>query len=180
MLSFRAMSGLKKRDAIRIKSEPLRGIRHVRPADVKGVSRYLPSSDLEPFIEHYWIVRWDVPGPQIAETMPHPSVHVVLERGASEVVGLMRSRFTRRLEGRGRVLGTRFRPGGFRPFLGAPVATLTDRRLPLADVFGPSSLSFERSALRHDDDREAVTVVEELLRTFRPVADDAMTLAVRI
>ena len=33
--------------------------------------------------------------------------------------------------------GIRFRPAGLRPFLGVPVSTLTDRRVAVADVFGP-------------------------------------------
>ena len=32
-----------------------------------------------------------------------------------------------------------FRPAGFHPFLGAPVATLTDRRVQVAEVFGPGT-----------------------------------------
>ena len=42
------------------------------------------------------------------------------------------------LEGEGRAFGIRFRPAGFHPFLGAPAATLTDRRVAVAEVFGPA------------------------------------------
>jgi AraC-like DNA-binding protein len=44
----------------------------------------------------------------------------------------------RTLEGRGWVFGVTFRPGCFRPFLGASVSTITGRALPAASVFGPA------------------------------------------
>ena len=36
------------------------------------------------------------------------------------------------------VFGVAFRPGGFRPFLGASVSTITDRVVPAVEVFGPA------------------------------------------
>src|SRR5262249_46769596 len=180
MVSSRPMAGLKKRDTIRIRDEPLPGVLHVRPGAVRGVSRYWPSSDLEQFVEHFWIVRWDVPEARVAETLPHPCVHLVLEEAASEVGGPMRARFTRVLVGQGRAGGTRFRPAGLRPFVTTPAAALTDRRLPLTKIFGAPAGELERLALRYKDDRKSVRVVEEFLRTVRPVANDAMALATRI
>ncbi len=41
------------------------------------------------------------------------------------------------LEGRDQVFGVAFRPGRFRPFLGAAVSTITDRVVPATEVFGP-------------------------------------------
>ena len=41
------------------------------------------------------------------------------------------------LAGRGRVVGVAFRAGRFRPFLRAPVSTITDRSIDARDVFGP-------------------------------------------
>lgn len=105
---------------VRVKHDPPRGILNLRSGEAfDGLSRYWPSGDPAPFVEHYWIVRWNLSEPRVVETLPHPSVHMVLESsGSSEIVGLMRKRFSRMLEGRGWVLGTRFRPGGFRPFVG--------------------------------------------------------------
>jgi AraC-like DNA-binding protein len=52
------------------------------------------------------------------------------------VHGVASRHIERVLEGRDRVVGMEFRPGAFRPFLQAPVATLTDRAVPAADVPG--------------------------------------------
>src|SRR5262245_21115430 len=175
------MRRLNKRDKVRIKNERPVGILHVRKTDpIPGVTRYWPSPDLEPFVEHYWVVRWDVTESQVAETVPIPSVHLVLEPDRSVVYGVMRARFSRRLSGRGRVLGTRFRPGAFRRFVDSSVSWLTNRQLAVPEVFGPESATLGERALRHDDDRRAIAVVERFLRTLRPTVDEAMIHAARI
>ena len=161
---------------VRIKDLNPRGLLNV-PRAVQ-LARYWPSDDLAPFIEHYWIVRWNVPEAQIAETLPHPSVHMVLEKSRSDLVGVMRSRFTRMLEGAGRVVGTKFHPGGFRAFVDRPVAAFTDRRWPVADIFGDDRFAAE--ALSHADDHESVAIIETFLRSLRPHLEDAMTLCGRI
>src|SRR5215213_1442350 len=83
------------------------------------LSRHLPSHALRFFIEHYWIVRWDLRGrePYLQETLPHPCVHLVIERGRSGIVGVMTGKFSHLLADEGRVFGVKFRPGAFYPFL---------------------------------------------------------------
>jgi AraC-like DNA-binding protein len=172
---------LKERDMVRLKDEEPRGFLNLREAVApQGLSRYWPSDDLAPFVEHHWIVRWNVAEPQITETLPHPSVHMVLERGRSAVVGVMRRKFSRILEGKGRVVATKFRPGAFSGFVDRPVASFTDRRWSVPSVFGGAAARLEDDALAHDDDLAAIEVVESFLRSLRPVATEAMDLAGRI
>lgn len=117
-------------------------------------SRHAPADDLLPFIEHFWIVGWDLEGrePHLAETLPHPSVHIVLERGVSRVAGVNRKRFSRLLEGKGVVFGIKFLPGGFYPFVGWPVSRITDRVLPLPEVFAGEGDQLETAVLGDADD----------------------------
>lgn len=175
MVGWPRPDGLKERDMLRLKHDKARGI--LDTASEQRVTRFWPSDDLAPFVEHYWIVRWDVAEPQTAETLPHPSVHMVLEEGHSAVVGVMRGKFSRVLEGRGRVVATKFRPGGFRAFVDRPVAAFSDRRWPVPGVFGPRGAGFDTEVLSHDDDMEAVRVVESFLRSFGPAASDTSALA---
>ena len=169
--------GLKKSDKVRVKPDPPRGILNVRPAAAgDGLALYSPSSDLDPFVEHYWIVRWDLTAPRVAETVPHPSVHMVLEAGRSEIVGVLRRKFSRVLAGRGWVVGTKFRPGGLRPFLAQSVSALTDRRVRVQEVFGSRALRLERDVFRCRDDMDALSAVESFLLSRRPVPDEAMDL----
>jgi AraC-like DNA-binding protein len=107
-------------------------------------------------------------------------IHLIIERGRSEVVGIMRTRFTRRLEGRGRVVATRFRPGGFRPFVSVPIATLTGKTFPLSALFGRRAKGLEDGVLAHEDDRGALQVLESFLRGLTPEGDPLLTLAGRI
>jgi AraC-like DNA-binding protein len=99
------------------------------------VARARPSPALAELVEHFWLVSWDLRGrdPHLQHTLPHPGVHLVAEPDHSGIQGVLTGRFSRRLEGAGRAFGVRFRPAGFQPFLGAPVAVLTDRRVPVAE-----------------------------------------------
>ncbi len=103
-----------------------------------GHTRLLPARELRPFIEHFWIVRWDLRGqaPQLAETLPHPSVYWLTENRTSLIHGVPTGRFSRLLKAKGRVFGVKFRPGGFYPFLRTPVAAFTDATLSLGKAFG--------------------------------------------
>ena len=170
---------MNERDSPRVKHDPPRGILNVRPAEAaNGLSRYWPSADLAPFVEHYWVVRWDVPEPRVAETVPHPSVHMVFESGGrADVVGVMRTRFTRVLKGRGRVVGTKFRPGAFRPFVDSPVSAFTDRRPTVRETFGARAAGLGPRVLAQDDDREGIAIVEAFLRGLEPRADEDLALA---
>jgi AraC-like DNA-binding protein len=105
---------------------------------------------------------------------------MVLERRRSEVVGVMRGRFSTTLEGAGRVIGTKFRPGAFRAFVDQPVVAFSDRRWPLRTVFGTAAGSFDAEALAHDEDTAAIAVIESFLRSLRPAFTAPMELAGRI
>lgn len=53
--------------------------------------RYLASSDVDAFVEHYCVVYWDVRGEPArrAAVLSHPSVHLVVGEGRAEVVGVV-------------------------------------------------------------------------------------------
>jgi AraC-like DNA-binding protein len=158
-----------------------RGVLHRRmTATSPGYARYWPDDDLAPFVEHLWTVVWDLESPTVSEVLSHPSVQLVIERASSAVAGVFTGRFVRRLEGCGRVLGVKFLPGGFRPFLPGPVSALTDRRAALAEVFGRSADDLERRTLAAPGPEAAFAVIQEFLRARRPEASEAMMQARRI
>ena len=53
----------------------------------------------------------------MAQVLPSPCVNVSVTNTEADVTGLVRKRYDRRLQGRGFVVGARFRPACFRPFL---------------------------------------------------------------
>ncbi|WP_328583119.1 helix-turn-helix domain-containing protein [Streptomyces sp. NBC_00370] len=99
-----------------------------------------PAAALRPYLEHYWLIDWDLTRPYVSHLVPHPSVNVVFQRFGEqepfgEVAGIGLELFTQKLEGRGLVRGVQFRPGGFRPFAPQwPVSRWTGQRLPVAEA----------------------------------------------
>ncbi|MFE2943703.1 DUF6597 domain-containing transcriptional factor [Streptomyces sp. NPDC059255] len=171
-----------------------------------------PAPALRPYLEHYWLIDWDLEQPYVSHVVPHPSVNVVFQRfdtpgpvAFGEVAGVGLELFAQKLEGRGRVCGVQFRPGGFRPFAPErPVAEWTGRRVPvgevlptteadLATVLGPDAPDDENAPAGPDtpegpdtpDDEDArVAALDAYLLGLDPRPDPgalrAMALADRI
>jgi AraC-like DNA-binding protein len=96
-----------------------------------------PSPALAGFVDYYWLTRWDRRGlpPRNAASLLDPCVHLHVEDGRAEVMGVVRGTYRVRIEGAGCVVGAKFRPGGFYPFVSRPVVEWTDRVVPAEDVF---------------------------------------------
>jgi AraC-like DNA-binding protein len=138
------------------------------------LARYESAPDLKPFVENFWIVAWDLRGqePHVQKTLPYPCVHLVFDVGRTAIFGVMRGAFEYRQEGVGRVLGVRFRAGGFRGVLGGSVATITDRTIPLSSVYELDVAAAEASVLGAEGDAGMMQAAEALLRTRMPPADE--------
>ena len=117
-----------------------------------ALARIQPSAVLAPFVDFYWIVRWDLRGqPPYQQTiLPHPCVNLAFEASGAEIYGVDRRLFSRELTGQGRAFGVRFRAGCFRPFWQAPISQLTDRVVPAARLFGPRAEQTRRAIMRAD------------------------------
>jgi len=162
---------------------PARGVLRSRPAAGRfHHARVAPPDVLQGVIQHFWIVRWDLRGqlPQQRETLPHPNVQLIVERGLTRVFGVHTARFTRVLEGEGCVFGVKFRPGGFHPFLRRPLSTLADTSLSLADAFGPDSERLEDHVLDCADDIGMIEVASRFLESRPPPLDANVDLVAGI
>ena len=100
-------------------------------------SRRAPADALQPWIQHYWMVSWDLPAgvTHTAETIPHPNIQLAFSSEGALIHGIRPGKFTTVLKGRSCVFGVKFRAGAFRQFLGSPVASLRGRTIPATDVF---------------------------------------------
>ncbi|MBI3132845.1 MAG: AraC family transcriptional regulator [Acidobacteria bacterium] len=142
------------------------------------VGRYLPDPRLAGSVQHFWPVAWNLASPVTRETLPHPTVHLVIEAGRSGLAGPTTRRFVRTLEGRGRALGVKFHPGGFRPFWRGPISELADRVLPLEEAFGSEGAALEAEVLGLGDDEAAcVACAEAFLLKRLPMPDPQAHLA---
>jgi AraC-like DNA-binding protein len=151
-----------------------RGVLHPRlPQGEFQHERRLPGAALAGLIEHYWFVAWDLRGlpAQTQETLPHPSVHLVVEPPQARLWGVHQGRFVRVLEGQGRVFGIKFRPGGFRPFYGAEVAQLIDTSIAATELFGTQAEHFEAMVLASTDVDAMAAAAEHLLLAHLPAPD---------
>ena len=162
---------------VRRKTEPPRGVLRTGVAQDGPYrhERYHPSADLEPWVEHYWTVEWDLRGsaPQRVETLPHPSVHLIFEADRkSRIAGPSRARFSRLLEGKGGVFAAKFKPAGFHAFVGIPISRFADKTILFREVFGPAGEELERAVLSRELDAERITLVEDFLRSRGPERDE--------
>jgi AraC-like DNA-binding protein len=156
-----------------------RGILNPGAGETKfQLSRHAPAQDRGYFVEHYWIVTWDLRDqePYIQETLPYPSVHMVIEKGKSRIVGVMTGKFSRRLENKGRVFGVKFRPGAFYPFVKAPVSRFTDASISFWEAFGVDSQGLEAAVLSETDQADMVALVEAFIRKRLPERDEQVVL----
>lgn len=168
---------LNKRDMLNRKTEKPKGVlHHKRNEPFIGVERFYPSPELQEFVEHYWTVRWERQPRVVRETVPHPSVHLVFEPGDSKLHGVHLRRFSRVIEGDGRVLGVKFWPGGFRAFMKNPVRSLTGKIVHPTAIFGTDVLDAENQAVGLADAPSAFEVIERFLIAYQPVANNELRL----
>ncbi len=107
--------------------------------------------------------------PYTQELLNHPTINVAVEPGSAGVHGIRTARDRKRIEGRGRVVGVKFRPGAFQPFWGRSVHLLTNRTLALETVFGPGAAGLP--ALVRAERERPFAVMETFLRERRPPPD---------
>jgi AraC-like DNA-binding protein len=122
-----------------------------------------PSPDLAGLVARYWVVEWRYDRPYRQLIVPYPDVHLTFRDDGSgstaAVTGVSSGHVFKELDGTGRVFGVAFRPGAFRPLLGEPVQSITDRSVPADAVFDhlPAHADVER--------------VEDMLRRNLPEPD---------
>ena len=147
-------------------------LHHSPPPGTYRHTRYAPSPALASWIQHFWIETWDWAGaaPQRREVLPHPCVHLVLVPGRSRVFGVQLGKFVRELKGQGRVLGIKFRPGAFYPFLLRPVSTIADTSLPLKELF-VGAADAEREVFASSDDAEMIDAASHFIAARLPRQD---------
>jgi AraC-like DNA-binding protein len=151
---------------------PQRGASHF------ALTRHAPAPEVAERIDRHWIVRWDLRGrsPFTQDVLPHPCVNLVFQEGEGRVFGVVRHRFSRRLEGAGMAVGTKFRPGAFAAFVDIPMSRLVGRSVPVAEAFGADGARLERDVACHGDEAEQVAAVERFVADRLPEDDEGFEL----
>lgn len=130
--------------------------------------RHEPAEPLRRYIERYWFIDWDLPEPYASHVVPHPSVHLTFQQDErspyAELTGIPGGLYTRKLTGRGRVCGVKFRPGGFRPYAPEhPVSHWTGETLAARDVFPQITTDTARSVVAPATDEARVAALDAFL-----------------
>ncbi|RKN79256.1 helix-turn-helix domain-containing protein [Paenibacillus ginsengarvi] len=154
-----------------------KGVLQLREGAAKfSLTRHAPAPELAWMIKHYWIVKWDLRGqrpyPQVV--LSHPNVNLVFEKNTTRVYGITKTSETRIIEGRGIVLGVKFRPGGFYPLWQKPVAELAGTSIPFRDVFGfePDSLESDLLEQPEQDEEEMIRRTDRFFLSVAPARDE--------
>jgi AraC-like DNA-binding protein len=149
--------------------EDARGI--IRPSagsKVFDLERHAPHESLRRFVDRYWIARWDVSGTSYPQRLlTHPSVNVTVEGNEAVVHGVQTGVTSQVLVGRGAALGILFRPAGFRPFLNAPMWTITDQRVALDELI-PGAAHRLAAAVRTGESEAMVGAADACLGPLVP------------
>jgi len=169
----------------RRKTDPPRGVLKTAVSDRQRYchKRYHAAEDLGLYVEHFWVVEWDLRGesPEQTETLPHPSVHMVFEsNGRSRIIGPARQKCSTLLEGKGGVFSVKFTPAGFYPFVGVAVSRFADKTLRFCEVFGTHGDELDRAVLAQDADLSRIDVVESFLRSRLPEMDENVSRVSKI
>ncbi|WP_010274240.1 helix-turn-helix transcriptional regulator [Paenibacillus senegalensis] len=164
-----------------------RGIVHAASGQNKfTLSRIVPGKLLEPFIEHYWAVRYNLPeGETYTQTvLSYPNVHLAFEDDEegrrSLLYGIPKRPFVRELRGAGRVLGVKFRAGGFYPFWQRDVSLLTGLTIPASEIFSNGLSQWTDMILDAGDDAAMARQAELALLERLPQKDAQAELTARI
>ncbi|MEU3554937.1 helix-turn-helix domain-containing protein [Streptomyces fragilis] len=137
--------------------------------------------DLAPFLDGFWILHWNLAEPHRQRVLTHPVVHLTFTTGGqARITGVVTGTSTQEISGTGRAVGLRFRPGGFRPFLDAPVSTLTDRVLDAEEVFGTRARAVADAVAAEPGVPAALLLAAGLLRDVRPTPDPEIDTAARL
>lgn len=155
-----------------------RGIVHAKTGRNKfKLSRYEPCPELQPFVEHYWSITYDLPaGETFAQTvLSYPNLNLAFERdeegSRSLLYGVPSRPFVRELRGKGLVLGIKFRAGGQYPFYSLDAVKLTGKTIDVTEAFGNEAHEWMNTVLDASDDSEMARIAENILLSRLPERD---------
>ena len=167
---------------------PMRGVVG-RPASTSAfdLDRWAPSDATVRFVEHFWSVSWDLreQQPYDSTVITFPSLHITHEWGEDGprhgfplpntlVHGVVERVFRTTISKRGRVVGARFRPGGFTARFDRDAAAITGCVQPVDDeLFG--------EPIHLDDDIDAAAArLDELVGAYSGDLDPTYALLTQL
>jgi AraC-like DNA-binding protein len=144
---------------------------------------YNPSPRLVPFVEHFFIIRWDPkqqPSPRFDYILTEPAITMFLGKRQQHIHGIVAEKTIFTLSGDGVEVGIKFAPGGLHSFWGHDISSLTHRVVPAATVFPEITSEFLEKLYATDNDASFVEVLEKFLTDYQVEPDKNLLLIQRI
>ncbi len=147
--------------------------------------RFPPGPALQPYVDRFWCVSWDLPDGRTFEqpVFAHPVVNVVVEPGREAVFGPPSRLGRQQLSGTGWAVAAMFRPGAAGPFVGPPMRDWVDRVAPIADQWGGGAALVDGiNAVPGDAEELRTNLLRDFLTelapsTVPPEVEDAVAAA---
>lgn len=155
--------------------QPSMGVLKLRESENNfQLKRYVPSGDIGFFVKHFWVVSWDLSGmnPYSQDVVPNPCVNWVVEHDKTAIYGIAKYKYSKLLQGKGRVFGAKFKPGAFYPFVNATVSSLTGSSIDVRTVFGADAQTMAHEILAQEEEEAMVELAERIIRPKLPERDE--------
>jgi len=152
-------------------------------ADEVTLRCYEPGPASEPFVDVYFVARWQRPGQkdyQATDILTRPVVNLFFTNQGSFYNGVTQGTRSFRIGPNGVYAGIKFKPGAFRAFWKQPMSALADARHAASDIFPAINPAFVSQLLDHSDDQEAIRAMERLILDAHPYNDPKIKLVNRI
>jgi len=132
------------------------------------VDRFPPSAHVGRFVDHYWLVRWQLDhGEERRQlVLSHPTVNLSITGETHRVVGPTIGVVERHLAGSGWTFGVMFRPAGFWPLLRRSLAAMANKELALTDVLPAAAEAIANAGTVAARENEAATMDATLAPSF--------------
>ncbi len=133
-------------------------------AQYYSLSMPKPCAELEKFVDHYWIMRWELPKSRTftAEVIPSPYMNLTFMKGGAKITGVTTGKYTYKIIGNGVIVGVKYLVGGFHGLTNQTASKYTDKVINAGEVFPEINTRLNNTILAADD-KHAVAHMDKLL-----------------
>ncbi|HKX73162.1 MAG TPA: helix-turn-helix domain-containing protein [Candidatus Saccharimonadales bacterium] len=157
---------------------PVEVLDPLRSAQYYSLVMPQPAQKLAPFIDHYWIMRWELPAGEsfTAEVIPSPYINLTFMREGPRITGVTTGKYTYDVVGKGVIVGAKFLPGGYYALSRQSAVEVTDAAIPAQSIFAAATSELNERILTASTDAEAIRMMEEILLAQLPEPDKYIAL----
>ncbi|MCJ8318730.1 MAG: helix-turn-helix transcriptional regulator [Colwellia sp.] len=142
-----------------------------------SLSTYYPKEHLQDYIEHYWLISWDIPKGQShrQDVIPHPSTHLTFLKNNSHIQGICKQKYSHTLQGSGNIVGIKFKPAGFFPFAkksGVELKNICDKSIDINTIFDIDIAKTEQHVLNLDEPMKKIDYIDQLFFSQLVMTDE--------